>query len=506
MPDTDGAGGALTRREARLAEPASLMHRQAHLGPSQARTFLTFPIDLPGGTRALTIRLRFSPAQVTRLRNLVTVSLFDPHGFRGAAHRHAPEQELTVSLREASPGFLPGPLPAGLWTLELDLHAVLPSLRGGLDYVLEVIAHPGAVDDPTLDDEVPTAEAIEPSAPDESPLPPTPSPTRGESAAPAGWLKGDLHVHSNHSDGRWMAADIVEYARQNRLDFLALTDHNTMSGRDDLRAALRRAGLPTLIIDGMELTTFWGHANALGVAHWIDWRVAGPGGKPERIGTDQDAPPTRVMPEAAAEVHQHGGLLVVNHPRSQGYPFCTGCHWDYGDETAGYADAIEVMNGPWSNKQNTYALALWDQWLNAGHRIPATAGSDSHGVSRQPDQLGFTFVRADLSQDGILAAVKAGRTYLSRGPSLEWLRPLPANDLARDATSLAAHLGDLPGPADVWLVADGRRERLSQPSAAGEIRFELDAALRERRWFRLEACLRGKKELLALTNPVWRVD
>jgi hypothetical protein len=57
----------------------------------------------------------------------------------------------------------------------------------------------------------------------------------------------------------------------------------------------------------------------------------------------------------------------------------------------------------------------------------------------------------------------------------------------------------------VWLVADGRRERLLQPSSGGEISFDLDAALRDSHWFRLEVCPRGKKELLALTNPVWWV-
>ncbi|MEK8126411.1 hypothetical protein WMW72_00625 [Paenibacillus filicis] len=59
------------------------------------------------------------------LRNLLTVSLDDPDGFRGACHRKDASQRLSVSAHEASPGLMPGPVIAGAWTVTLSLHAIV---------------------------------------------------------------------------------------------------------------------------------------------------------------------------------------------------------------------------------------------------------------------------------------------------------------------------------------------------------------------------------------------
>lgn len=58
--------------------------------------------------------------------NMITFALDDAEGaYRGAGHRHAADQELTVGLEGASPGLVPGPLPAGRWTLTLSAHTLL---------------------------------------------------------------------------------------------------------------------------------------------------------------------------------------------------------------------------------------------------------------------------------------------------------------------------------------------------------------------------------------------
>jgi predicted metal-dependent phosphoesterase TrpH len=449
---------------------------EGRLGPSQARSSISFPLEIPAGAGTLTVRLRYAPAQMTRVKNLVTLSLFDPKGFRGAGHRHAPEQTVVVSRREATPGFVPGPLTPGTWTIELDLHAVLPSLRGGVEYVCEAETSGATADDPAIEEEVPEEEPVESGRPDE----PRPEGSPTPSTAPPGWLKGDLHLHSNHSDGRWAIEDIVEHVRLHRLDFLALTDHNTITGRAALLRALRAAALDPVLIDGMELTTYWGHANALGVTEWIDWRVRGPGGE----GTGM----TGSIETAARTVHERGGLFVVNHPRSVGYPWCTGCRWEYGDETLAYADAIEVLNGAWPRRQNVGGLALWDRWLTAGRRIPAVAGTDSHGFARRPELLGFTYVMSGRNGAEILAAVKEGRTYLSRGPSVVW---------AEDDDRPGVWIGGVTQPLEAGLVADGRRRKRVAVVANGEVRFERPKA----RWYRVELYEKNEKVPVALTNP-----
>jgi hypothetical protein len=61
-----------------------------------------------------------------RVPNLLTVSLDDAHGtYRGAGHRHAEDQLLHLGTESASPGLVPGPLPAGEWTLTLSAHTLV---------------------------------------------------------------------------------------------------------------------------------------------------------------------------------------------------------------------------------------------------------------------------------------------------------------------------------------------------------------------------------------------
>ena len=46
----------------------------------------------------------------------------------------------------------------------------------------------------------------------------------------------DLHVHSNRSDGTLSPAELVDYALQKGLKAIALTDHDTVDGLDEIMA------------------------------------------------------------------------------------------------------------------------------------------------------------------------------------------------------------------------------------------------------------------------------
>jgi hypothetical protein len=66
-----------------------------------------------------------------------------------------------------------------------------------------------------------------------------PAPSSGASApvgrgsAQPGYLKGQLHVHSNRSgDSRTAPADVVRWYRERGLDFIVLTDHNAITAFD----------------------------------------------------------------------------------------------------------------------------------------------------------------------------------------------------------------------------------------------------------------------------------
>lgn len=62
----------------------------------------------------------------------------------------------------------------------------------------------------------------------------------------------DLHVHSTASDGTLSPAQVVELAASQKLEAIALTDHDTVSGIPEAAEAARRAGIE--LVPGIELS------------------------------------------------------------------------------------------------------------------------------------------------------------------------------------------------------------------------------------------------------------
>lgn len=65
----------------------------------------------------------------------------------------------------------------------------------------------------------------------------------------------DLHTHSCYSDGSHTPAQLVRLALHNRLQALALTDHDTVEGVAELLHCGREAGLT--VLSGVEISATW---------------------------------------------------------------------------------------------------------------------------------------------------------------------------------------------------------------------------------------------------------
>src|SRR5207237_9155056 len=97
-----------------------------------------------------------------------------------------------------------------------------------------------------------------------------------------GSYRGDLHMHTAHSDGQCQSQKgnkvpcpvflTLETASARGLDFVAVTDHNTVSHFDSLRE-LQPYFDRLLLIPGREITTFEGHANLYRSTEFLDFRV-----------------------------------------------------------------------------------------------------------------------------------------------------------------------------------------------------------------------------------------
>jgi hypothetical protein len=203
------------------------------------------------------------------------------------------------------------------------------------------------------------------------------------------WYKGDLHTHTVHSDGKFELSEVVQIALENQLDFIALTDHNTIS-----QNYVYPKENNLIFIPGMELTTNHGHCNLLGVADPIqDFR-----------STSNEQVLARIE-----EAKEKGALVVLNHPH------CPHCPWEWSFDVP--YDAVEIWNGPW-RENNQHSLDWWQSQLAQGKKIVAVGGSDVHApqpIVRHGYPTTWIYSPGKDSAS-LLAALRKGHTFITYGP------------------------------------------------------------------------------------------
>ena len=343
---------------------------------TQNQTYLEIPFEVPAGTHRLSVDFEYTGREQHATLDL---GIFDPQRFRGESGGN--KSHFTISETDATPSYLPGAIPAGQWRLLI----AVPNMRP------QTVAHYRAEIRFNARDED-TSFAARPLA------------------AGRRWYRGDLHMHTAHSDGSCASQSgrlvpcpvflTAEAAAARGLDFVAITDHNTNSQSGEMRE-LQPYFDRVLLIPGREMTTFHGHFNIFGVTQFIDFRViAG--------GLDLNT--------LLRDVQSKGGIASVNHAEAPGGEVCMGCRWE---PTAGtdmsLFSAVEVING---GQTMLSSAKYWDAQLREGHRLSAVGGSDSHNATHPPGSPGSigwptTAVEADeLSVPAILNGIRAGRTFV----------------------------------------------------------------------------------------------
>jgi hypothetical protein len=76
-----------------------------------------------------------------------------------------------------------------------------------------------------------------------------------------------------------------------------------------------------------------------------------------------------------------------------------------------------------SGVANPTYLPFWDRLLSDGYHVVGVAGTDSHNIDETDQALGklVTWIYADeLSESGILAGLRRGQVYVSRGAELRF--------------------------------------------------------------------------------------
>lgn len=253
-----------------------------------------------------------------------------------------------------------------------------------------------------------------------------------------GWMAGDLHMHTTHSDGDDPVAVVIglaEYLEDpvflaahpeyegNPLDFIAITDHRTTEQIHDPDFHSDKL----ILIPGEEYGGP-GHAGIWGLSEHISH-------DPGNDGTTLED-----YIAGVASAHQQEALFSINHPFTPGIEF----PWDIREH-----DALEVCNTRWAlmgeavgqdfvtqweadhgvpvspffkkatqylgTGGNQQAIKFYEAQLALGIHVALVGGSDRHFLLAVGYPTTWVKSQGD-SVEGILAGITARHTFVSRTP------------------------------------------------------------------------------------------
>jgi len=455
---------------------------QGDVRGAQNHSYVEVPFRVPPGTHRVTIQFTYTHKEQ---HTALDLGLLDPSQLRCWSGGN--KSVLTVGLSDATPSCLPGSIPSGEWNVLIGV----PNIRAEVTshYTIQVFF--------TRVDSVPNQPDL----------------LREPLRTGAAWYRGDLHMHTAHSDGQCPSQTgnmvpcpvyfTVDAAARRGLDFIAITDHNATSQYDAMRE-LQPYFDKLLLIPGREITTFHGHLNFLGTTEYLDFR----------LGTPQ-VPSMNVLLRNAQRV---GALVSINHPAAPTGEICMGCGWTPTQPVDMHLlTAVEVING------GTDSTRFWEHQLSLGYRLTGIGGSDNHRPMRPLDQAGSvgrptTVVYAsELSTPAILDGIRTGRVFIDVTGSRDRVLDLSAHAGASEAQMG----GELSAPStqdvvvDVHvdacagalasLIVDGQAPASLSPQTIGaasedlHFRWKSDGS---RHWLLAEV-RDGEGHLLLLSNPVY---
>ncbi len=208
------------------------------------------------------------------------------------------------------------------------------------------------------------------------------------------WWKGNLHTHTTRSDGLKTPEEVTALYRAKDYDFLALTDHWTLSDE--------RAENGLLLLAGCEYDV--GGTAREGVFHIV--------------GAGMSAPPALrkgpgLTPQKIIDgINAAGGLAILAHPawslnRVGDVLGLTGL--------AGVEIYNTVSGTPWNARP--YSGAFVDQMAVEGALLPCMAADDAHFYQGDETRSYLLVQARECTGAALTQAIRAGRFYATQGPT-----------------------------------------------------------------------------------------
>lgn len=225
-------------------------------------------------------------------------------------------------------------------------------------------------------------------------------------AKPGRFLRGNLHTHSNRSDGKLPPDEVSRRYRAMGYDFYALTDH-----------FMAKYGFPITDTTGhrtADFTTLIGAELHSGKTSQGEiWHILA-------VGLPADFAPTPADesgPDLARRAIAAGAFVAIAHPQWYGLTEADG-------RALSFVHAIEIYNHTSHvHTDRPDGAYLLDRMSNEGHDFAAIATDDAHfqdPTDENADAFGaWMMVKvAENTPEAILAALKAGDFYATQGPEL----------------------------------------------------------------------------------------
>ena len=416
-----------------------IIHNVEH---SKEGTYYTIPFTVPDGVEKITVSYEYQRGAKGLMgdlhpTNVIDIGLADEKGrflgWSGSAH-----SKISVGEFSSSNGYLCEKINPGEWKIIIGAYHVLETgvqVKYSVDFEMK-------------------AEKL---------------------------LLGDLHIHSDASDGKFDTYTLGKMAQKAGLDFIGIANHNNFAENFCLP---HQDGLT--FIKAVEWTHYKGHMNFFGVNAPFENSF---------IANSRDE-----MHKIISDARSMGAVISVNHPK------CRFCPYLWEDENA--FDMMEIWNGP-MRPSNLDAVIWWTELLRAGRKIPIVGGSDyhrPHSLARLANPV-TAVLSPSKSADDILNSIKNGRSFVTNGvdgPKLDvrYGEATLGETVRRGSAEKLIIAAENLGNAEIITVNDCGEEKAARKSGEDSV-FEVNPGSSS---FIYVKAIKGKgklRRICAITNPIY---
>lgn len=252
-----------------------------------------------------------------------------------------------------------------------------------------------------------------------------------------GWYSGENHTHANYGYGHWynFPETIIRQVQGEDLNVcnavVANSDGDGVFDREFFRGGLDPKSTKThMVYWNQELrSTIWGHLTLQNLTQLVE---------PIFLGFKGTTNPYDVptLADVEQEVIDQGGAVSYTHPASNLKDLYDRAYTAKGlpvDAALGRVHTMDVMCPGYEASKE-----LWYKLLNCGLRVHAAAGTDCflNRIASLPPgwARAYVYLPDGLTYQGWVDGQKAGRSFVSNGPALEFTADgkLPGSVIRRD--------------------------------------------------------------------------